>query len=448
MRALPPALLLWAAAFLSSGCNRSGTAAAASKDKGAKTKEAELVPVRTVPLKVGRISRSIAGSGTLKGRHEVDVMTAAGGLLVEVAATKGSWVKTGQVLARIEDAAKQVGVREAAVKLREAKAKESRAELALAEHVHATSRAKLKVDDSRISLVKARLALQDAERALAAKKLLPPGSFSTDDLEKARLARDQAEQDSKRSDLGLRQAELDLTSAELKKRELDQGLTDARRDGEAAQLAADKAALDLDQTRIKAPIAGLVYERSVEPGGWVAASTVAFKIVDPSWYYLDLRLPEAELAVLACGQRALVTSPLLPGMVTGTVEQIDPAIDSKTGTVGLRIRIPDRPDRPALGWWLVDPAALLRRGMFVRAAVEVATREAARLVPPEALVHEDLAAYVFTVARGKARRVRVEIGFARESEVEIVTAALKPGDPIVVAGQKTVQDSSRVRVLP
>jgi multidrug efflux pump subunit AcrA (membrane-fusion protein) len=55
--------------------------------------------------------------------------------------------------------------------------------------------------------------------------------------------------------------------------------------------------------------------------------------------------------------------------------------------------------------------------------------------------------YVLDARESSVHARRVETGAARADAVEIASG-LRPGEPVVVAGQQRVRDGSRVLVLP
>ncbi len=411
-------------------------------------KKKEVIPVRVAKLTIGPISRKLSGSGTLRGRAEVEVQTELAGLVTEILCRKGQQVKQGQVLARLDDRLLQVELQEAKVGYEDAKARQSKAEYALREHAHVIERARLTLEDAKVAKIKAGLSFSESKRELGSKLKLPEGSLSKDELERVRLARDHSEQEVARARLAVMQKTLDLTSAMLKKGDLNQDLRDAKRQVARSSLSVQKALLAVDRTQIKAPIAGMIYNRELEPGQRISAGQVVFRVVDQSWFYLDLRMPEAELPLLALDQRVRVTTQSLFSPVRGRIVELEPSIDPRTGTVGVRIQIPDSPaagQRPLTG---LPADFMLRRGMFVRAQIEVMTHPQAKLIKQEALIYQDQQAYVYTVRDKKAKRIAVRLGFARENAVEIFAPELAEGAPIVIVGQRTVKDGTPVRMVP
>jgi len=93
--------------------------------------------------------------------------------------------------------------------------------------------------------------------------------------------------------------------------------------------------------------------------------------------------------------------------------------------------------RPAAG------AGGLRAGMFCEVAIPVARREAAVLIPPQALRREAAAYAVYVMEGNVMRRRPVSVGAAREDAVEI-TAGVAAGDEVVVFANRDAEDGLKV----
>jgi membrane fusion protein (multidrug efflux system) len=88
-----------------------------------------------------------------------------------------------------------------------------------------------------------------------------------------------------------------------------------------------EAQRQLDDTIVRAPFSGTVTDvPSIAPGKYLAASTVAFYLVDAAHLWIDATPKETELTFLRPGQKATITVDAYPGLVWhGTVESLSPA---------------------------------------------------------------------------------------------------------------------------
>lgn len=94
-----------------------------------------------------------------------------------------------------------------------------------------------------------------------------------------------------------------------------------------AQAQLNEAQRQLDDTIVRAPFDGTVTNvPSIAPGKYLAASTVAFYLVDTDHLWIDATPKETELTNVRPGQKATVTVDTYPGIVWhGEVQSISPA---------------------------------------------------------------------------------------------------------------------------
>ncbi|RYY86253.1 MAG: efflux RND transporter periplasmic adaptor subunit, partial [Comamonadaceae bacterium] len=206
-----------------------------------------------------------------------------------------------------------------------------------------------------------------------------------------------------------------------------------------AKLALAKASLA--RLAILAPFDGVTGIRNVSVGDYLKDGTDIVNIEDLEAIYVDFRLPERFQAKLRPGQVATVDIDALPGRrYSAVVLAIDPLVDANGRSVGVRGCIDNR-------------HLQLRPGMFARITPVFGVRDAARVVPEEAIVPQGGRQYVYRLAVGPdqdtriAQRVEVKVGIRQPGKVEIVQG-LQPGDQVVTAGQQRIQrDGTPVRVL-
>ena len=182
---------------------------------------------------------------------------------------------------------------------------------------------------------------------------------------------------------------------------------------------------------IRAPAAGLILERKVEPGQVVSAgSGVLFRMAKGGEIELLARLGESDLARTTVGQRATVTPVGSTQAFQGQIWQVAPVIDPQSRQGIARIAIP------------YDKA--LRPGGFAAARVISGAAEVPLL--PESAVQSDAKGnFVYVVGKGnKVERREVQIGDVNDQGVSILAglsgreavvlsagAFLNPGETII-----------------
>jgi membrane fusion protein (multidrug efflux system) len=97
-------------------------------------------------------------------------------------------------------------------------------------------------------------------------------------------------------------------------------------DFRGAEAARDMAALDLEDSVVRAPVAGIVSRMRLQPGEWLKAGEPAFSIIDPASTWIEANLKETQLENVRVGQRVEIEVDAYPGQVwRGEVASISPA---------------------------------------------------------------------------------------------------------------------------
>ncbi|HEX6203109.1 MAG TPA: efflux RND transporter periplasmic adaptor subunit [Thermoanaerobaculia bacterium] len=246
-------------------------------------------------------------------------------------------------------------------------------------------------------------------------------------LEKARVREQNA--------VAVHQRGLDLAAEELISREdLDKREMDAR----LTRQERAEAEWNLAKTEVRAPIAGRVSLRSVQPGQHLRPGDELFQITDFDPLIAYVYLPEKDVLVLAPGRQVDLALDAAPDVAFhGRVRQISPVVDPATGTVKVTIEA-------------VRPPAQVRPGSFVTVKIVRERRPDAIVLPKEAVIRELQQAHVFVARREgealTAARRAVTLGLEEGARVEVLSG-LEAGDELVVAGQGALKDGAAIRVL-
>lgn len=119
-----------------------------------------------------------------------------------------------------------------------------------------------------------------------------------------------------------------------------------------------------------APISGTVIEKLAVEGQYVKEGDAIYKLADLSTVWLMLKLYPEDAATIRCGQTVQAEVQSLPGQkFAGRVAFIDPSVDPKTRTVGVRVVIP-------------NDDGLLRVGDYAKATIDVPLSDAEAVVVP------------------------------------------------------------------
>ncbi len=235
------------------------------------------------------------------------------GTIAEVLVADNQWVKAGDVLARIDDGDYRNAVLSAQANLETANAQMLSYAAQLGKQQQTILQARAQVNAGAASLTYAR---QSAERY---KRLLQNGSGTADQRDESD-ANYRSKQAAQQSDMAA------VLAAEKQIDVLKAGQAQAKAAIDSAATALAQAKLNLSYTQIKAPIEGIVGQRSVRVGGYVGAGTRILAIVPLQQAYVVANYLETQLADVAPQQAVTVKVDALPGVIfKGRVESISPA---------------------------------------------------------------------------------------------------------------------------
>lgn len=216
-------------------------------------------------------------------------------------------------------------------------------------------------------------------------------------------------------------------------------------DVEKYRAALESARIDLEYTRIKAPISGRIGISSVTPGALVTAeqdsALATIRTLDP--IYVDMTKSSKELLKLrrmleangvekSVAEVSLLLEDGTEYDQTGQLKMQEIAVDESTGSVTLRAEFP-------------NPDGLLLPGMFVRTQVHEGVDKNAILVPQQGVYQASsggMYAYVIG-ADNRIEKRNLETAAAAGNQW-LVTSGLSIHDHLLVEGSGKVGPGSEV----
>jgi len=209
--------------------------------------------------------------------------------------------------------------------------------------------------------------------------------------------------------------------------------------GARAQLAAARSRLtsarqQLSDTVLRAPLSGVVSERTANTGDVVAPGAALFTVIDPSSMRLEASVPSDQMALLRVGAPVVFTVRGYPDQTfTGRIERISPQADPVTRQVAIFVAIPNTGGR-------------LLSGLFAEGRVNAEAHRAIT-VPLAALDETGSAPTVARVRGNTIERVTVSTG-ARDNDREIVEIAsgLNEGDRVLVGAVKSIATGTTIEI--
>ena len=215
-----------------------------------------------------------------------------------------------------------------------------------------------------------------------------------------------------------------------------QGASGAEAQQAQSQHAEAVAALDateakLSQTRIRAPAAGVVLERLVEPGDIAQPGRRMMSLALDGPVRLIVQVDEKNLPLIRQGAMAMAAADAFPAeRFEAVVNYISPGIDATRGSVELRLDV-------------AKPPALLKSDMTISMDLQGPLLKQALMLPADAVRQlQTEAPWVLVEREGVAVKVTVKVGLQTQGRVAI-TEGLKAGDRVIL--NREVEAGSRVR---
>ena len=347
------------------------------------------VPVTVQRVETGRVEDTVVNSraGTVQSRRRSEMSPGIPGLVVEIPTRKGTRVKRGDVLIRLDDR----------------------------EHVAQTELAQRALEAARAVADQARLEAAQADR----------------DWKRAQeLARDQV----------VSETVLDLGRTRALTTQAVVVATEARI--QEAEAALDAARATLAKTVITAPFDGVVLDVTTEVGEWISPSPPGVPIppvldlIDPEALYLSAPIDEADVARIRVGLPVRITLDAFRGQsFAGTLTYVSSFVETRqeqNRTLRVEAEFADR----------TLPANLLP-GLSADLEVILDARDDVLRVPTYALLENSR---VLVVQDNRLVEQKVTTGLHNWSHTEI-TSGLSPGDSVVVSlDRPEVRAGARVRV--
>lgn len=204
---------------------------------------------------------------------------------------------------------------------------------------------------------------------------------------------------------------------------------------EAQRALSRNAALNLEFATIRAPRDGIMSSSQVKPGALITAQQTLLTTLyssDPMWVYFSVsegKLLEVQKKLKhPPGERPDQAPPfhirLADGTeynLTGRLNFVDAAIDQKSGTLQVRISVPN-PDR------------VLRPGLFVRVTFAAFENPNAIRIPQQAVQELQGLKSVYVVAAGDKAEPRPIVASYRIDNDWVVDSGLTSGDRVVIEG--------------
>jgi multidrug efflux pump subunit AcrA (membrane-fusion protein) len=397
-------VIIVAAGIAAAACENSGQAAApGGAGRAGRGGRGAAVATQTTSVQRMSVQREVDLSGTLMSPEQAKISSEVAGIVREVRMQLGTEVKAGDVLVRLEPSELQFALDRAESALRQVEA-----QLGIDR-----AQDKQPPPDEQIASVRQAVANRDDARSAyeRAQQLNGRGLLT-------RADRDTAETRLKVSEANY-QAALDTVHS------LKASLQDRRASYELAQKK-------LADAVIKAPVAGSISERLVQPGEFIRENTPVATIVQMSPLKLKTAIQEKNASLIKPGQAVeFNVEAFLNKKFKGTVAYVSPAVDQATRTFAVEALV-DNGDRH------------LKPGFFAKGVVLTRVDASVLAVPEDAISTLAGVSTVYVIENGKARQQQISLG-TRQNKLVEVTTGLKGDEQLATTNLSQLATGVSVR---
>ena len=356
----------------------------------------------------------VVASGHVEAPHRVSIGTRVVGMVKAVPVSEGQFVQAGQLLIELESSEWTAAVAQA-----DAAVDQAEARLRLLREVQA----RVAQQNLRQAQVSADLASAQLRRNTELLKQGFIGQAALDELKKT----------FELSEAQVRSARSQLASA-LPGGSDHAVATTALAEARAASAAARSR---LRYATVRAPAAGTLIDRAVEPGDVVQPGKALMVLSPAGETQLVVQIDEKNLQLLSLGQQAQASADAYPEQrFAAELAYITPGVDVQRGSIEVKLNVP-------------RPPAYLRQDMTVSVDIRAAFHPQMLLVASDAVRWTDRGTpWVLKVEGHRANRQAVRLG-SHAGGLSEVLEGLQAGDLVVPASTPGIGDGSRLRpVLP
>jgi membrane fusion protein (multidrug efflux system) len=215
----------------------------------------------------------------------------------------------------------------------------------------------------------------------------------------------------------------------------------------AANVDTAKGALEVAQkaladTVIRAPIAGLISSRTVQPGEKVSADNRLLDVVDLRLLEMEAPVPTQDIAKIKLNQSVQMKIEGVVGSVIGNVSRINPATTTGSRSIMAYIQVPNASGAQSNGQ--------LRAGMFGEAQLVVEKKVDVLNIPQSAVRYDAGLSIVYVIEDNVLQQKIVSLGMQGEINgvaiVEVLSGLVK-GNKIVNTNLGSLRSGMSVKIV-
>jgi HlyD family secretion protein len=392
----------------------------------------------------GPITAVVSSTGRVVPDLDVEIKCKASGEVKALPFDVSDVVTQGALLVELDPIDEQRRVQQAQIALASSRARveQKRSALAVAERSLQTNRTR-----AQTALESAKARAADARaKAERSKLLLQKQLLSQEEFDTVETSAVQAEAELKNARTRLEELETEALSLEISRQDLQLASAQVKSD----EITLADAQRRLSETKVFAPIDGVISGRSVEIGQIVSSGinnigggTTLMTVADLRRIYVLASVDESDIGSVEVGHKATITVDAFPDETfRGTVTRIATKGVNVSNVVTFEVKVEVTDERKRL----------LKPEMTANVDIVTASKESALLVPAQA-ISKGRRGFVAVVpspdGKGEGERRPVTIGIRNDTTIEIVEG-LAEGDRVQLSndGAESKWRSERARRGP
>lgn len=220
---------------------------------------------------------------------------------------------------------------------------------------------------------------------------------------------------------------LSLTQAQAGVVQAQAGVVQSRAGISQAQAGVDAAQLQLDNTRVVAPVSGIVTAKNVTKNNMTTAGNVAYTIMSDGTKYVTFYVSEVVMYEIYEGQNMVIdkNGVFYDAVVTENAR----VADSQNGLFKIKAKIIGGED--------------IINGIKVKITLVTDHSDNVITLPIDAVYHESERSYVYTAENGKAEKKFVETGLFDDEKIEIISG-ITTDDNVIVTWSSQLRDGVEI----
>ena len=409
----------------------------------------------TVPVERETLPITILANGTIEAKQSTNVSPDTSGRLKSLLVKEGDYVKTGQILARMDDSTLQGQLIQAQGSLASAQANLKKAIAGNRSQDIAQAQAQLEQAQADLQKAQAGNRSQDIAQAQARLKSAQANlTKAEDDFNRNQqlynagaialqiLNQQRAERDSAQAAVNEAQQALALQKAGTRAEDIEQlkavvtekqqalalqkagtrqeDIETAR--GEVTQQQGNLKTIQtqIENTIIRAPFSGIVTAKYADPGGFVTPTTSGSEVSSAtsssilslaSNYQVVAKVAETDISKIKVGQTVAVIADAYPDKTfTGKVAEVAPQATVTSNVTSFEVKVN-----------FTDPETLLRPNMNVNAKFDAGKLNNALVIPTVAILRQKSGTGVRVITEKGTKFVPIKTGLTVNSKTEVIS---------------------------